>query len=237
MFYTSILHTETDITICGRVGMSSEENEWSNTFDICRNRWLNNGEKVCQSIICAAECDDRKDKGKRQNGFTGSETDRWRESGRQQRGGRDRLSCDKVVKQVRLTEGGLEGDLRSTFENTGSWRWEGNGMVPLLLTSPCEWPPSFAVSLPKFHWAQRWSFRIPEQRKCEVNITTVFAAPLWRKDQQGISLKSTTDKWASGHFYILFVSQVVKLLKKCVCIRRIMLKVLLCGEITNRNFC
>lgn len=38
MVYSSMSYTEIDITICGRVGMSSEENEWSNTFDICRNR-------------------------------------------------------------------------------------------------------------------------------------------------------------------------------------------------------
>lgn len=47
----------------------------------------------------------------RQNGFRGSETDRWGESGRWHK---DRLSCSEAVKQVGPTEGGVCVDLVST---------------------------------------------------------------------------------------------------------------------------
>lgn len=52
MLNTHIFYTEVEEN-CGTAVMSSEENEWSNTFDICRNRWLNNGGGCVRAHLCS----------------------------------------------------------------------------------------------------------------------------------------------------------------------------------------
>lgn len=169
MLNSHILYREERDNCCTAV-ISSEQNKRSNTFDICRNRWLNNGGTLCQSIICAAECDDRKDKG---------ETE-WVQRKWDRQVGRVRQTIQRQTAAVKLPNKSdqlKEGVCRFSIYILKHWEAKWKGMIPRLLTSPCEWPQSFVVSLPRFHWAQQWSFLIPEHQKYEVNITTVFANP------------------------------------------------------------
>lgn len=131
--------------------------------------WTMGGGGLCQSIICAAECDDRKDKGKTewvQRKWDG-QVERVRKMARRvQKQTELRWSCQTSGTKRR------RGVFRFSIQGGSGKEW-----FPRLLTSPCEWPRSFVVSLPRFHWAQQWSFLIPEQQEYEVNSTTVFAIP------------------------------------------------------------
>lgn len=127
--------------------------------------WVKGEKRVSERGVCAAECDNREDKGKRQNECRGNTTGRWRKWDRGVKRQMElRVGCQDT-NQVK--EGGRIRAHVSPPQGTVTE----NIKCPLVLTFPCELLLSFAVSLPRFHWALQWSFLIPEHQKQSVRET------------------------------------------------------------------
>lgn len=127
------------------------------------------GEKGCQTGVCAAECVDWEDNGKRQNECRGNEKGRWNEWDRQCRRGKkkkDRWSF-RGLSHTDKTQTNWVTTLRLGTEISQPWvtETEKTRHGPLILTSPCGSLLFFAASLPRFHWALQWFFPIPKNQK------------------------------------------------------------------------
>lgn len=133
------------------------------------------GKKRCQMGV-QPSVTHSEDNGKRQNECRGNEKGRWnkwdktaqdglKKKGKRQTGlegvrfrGGYRTHRPETYRQ----EGRRKREAKSLGRDWHRHRKERHGRL-VIPTSPYGLPPSFAVSLPKFHWAQQWFFQTPRK--------------------------------------------------------------------------